>query len=74
MPGMIREARSFTGTTRLNEIPRANPGQSHGVGKKLGFRVGEDQPQQQVAEHGALQRRQRQAEMEVTAKKEQARE
>ena len=71
---MIREARSLTGTSRLNKIPRASPGKSHGVGKKLGFRVGEDQPQQQVAEHDALQHRQRKTKMRVAAEKEQARE
>ena len=47
-------------------------GQGQGVGKKLGFGVGEDQTQQQVAQDSAFQRGQGQTKMEVTGEKQHA--
>ena len=52
--------------------PQYDPGQSHCVGKQLGLRIGEDQSEQQIAEHNTFQRRQRESEMQVAAKKQQA--
>ena len=74
MPGRNCEARSFTGTIRLNTTPSARPGRVSLSGSSLVSASVKIRPSSRNAERAVFQRGKRQAEIPVTGEEQHSRE